>query len=135
MPTNRRDTNPKIDSLKRFNKVQLFQTIGLISRKFNYQTLEFEKSWLLRLVFYLSLISKPLCITRPLISYYFPRNDRIQLVIGSVFNYIDGDARYFLGIGVSVQELQQSCINEKLNFKRLPSPQSGTLALSIRQYL
>lgn len=82
MPENRRDTNPNIDSLKRFNKVRLFQTIGLISRKFNYKTLKFEKSLLLRLVFLLSLISKPLCITRPLISYYFPKNDRIQLIIG-----------------------------------------------------
>ena len=111
MPENQRAKKPKIDSLKRFNKVRLLQILGLLSRKFNYDTLEFEKSWLLQIVFYLSLISKPLCIFKPLISYFFASTDFSQLVIGSVFNYVTGQPRVFLGIGVSTSSFINNFID------------------------
>ena len=90
-------------SVKKFSKVKLLQMLGLLDKQFNLQTFEFESSLSLRFLFYLSLISKPPSTFKPLISCFFPRNSRIQLFIGSVFNGVSGQARFFFGIGASIQ--------------------------------
>ena len=91
----------KVYSPKKFSKVRFLQVQGLLSRKFNYETFEFERSWPLTFVFLVSLILKPLCVFRTLISCFFPRNDMIQLVIGSVFNYLPNSSRFLLSLASS----------------------------------
>ena len=102
MPKRKRAKDPKINLLEKFNKVRFLQNLGLLSRQFNYETLEFEKSWLLRLVFYLSLISKPLFSFKQVVGLFWPKNDVRQLYVGSVFNYLADQPKFFLGIGVSI---------------------------------
>ena len=73
-----------MDSSKKFSKVRLLQSLGLLARRFNYDTLEFESSWLLRLVFILSLMSKLAFTFKLIISTYFPKTHIAQLYIGKV---------------------------------------------------
>ena len=73
-----------MDSSKKFSKVRLLQSLGLLARRFNYDTLEFESSWLLRLVFILSLMSKLAFTCKLIISTYFPKTHIAQLYIGKV---------------------------------------------------
>ena len=42
-------------SLRKFSKVRLLQTLGLLNKKFNYETLEFESSWRFSFMFFLTL--------------------------------------------------------------------------------
>lgn len=87
-----------MNSTEKFSKASLFQMIGLLDRTFNYETLKFERSLSLRLWCYFSLISKVIFGVKLFISYYFPKTDPIQLVIGSFFNYLPSDIKYFLGL-------------------------------------
>ena len=89
---------PNLNSPVEFSKLRLFQMIGLLDRKFNYETLQFERSPALRLWCYLSLILKSLFGLKFFISYYFPANNRFQLVVGSVFNDVPRHAKYYFGI-------------------------------------
>lgn len=111
----------KVHSPKQFNKVKLLQILGLLSRKFNYKTLEFERSWSLRLLFYLSLIAKPLLVFDFFISYFFPRTSVVQLYIGSIFNYLPDHPKFFIGIAVSIEQ-----VNYKLKFCNLLTRASTT---------
>lgn len=83
---------------EKFSKTRLFQILGLLDRKFNYKTLEFERSLPLRLWCVISLISKPLFTFKPFLAYFFPKTHWIQLYIGSIFNYVPSEPEYFLGI-------------------------------------
>src|SRR4051812_32109109 len=87
---------------KQFNKVRLLQILGLLSRKFNYETLEFEPSWSLRLLSLISPISTSLFAFKFFISTFFSRNDIRQLYIGSIFNFLpDQQSRLVWGVVVS----------------------------------
>ena len=72
----------KMNSVKTFSKVMLLQRIGLLSKRINYETLEFETSWKLTLVSNLSLVSKVLLAFKLFLSCLFPRASAIQLYIG-----------------------------------------------------
>ena len=81
---------PKVKELganlsKKFKKIRLLQVLGLLSRKFNYETNEFEPSWSLRLLFICSLLSKPLFTCPFLISCFFERTSVAQLFIGRYY--------------------------------------------------
>lgn len=68
---------------KKFDKIKFLQTWCLLNRRFNYDTLKFEKSWSLRLRCYLITFIK---ITMPLkliVSMFFEQKDEIQLLIGT----------------------------------------------------
>ena len=94
LPTKKRTPKP----VERFNKLRIFQMLGLLGRKFNYETLEFERSRTLQLWCLISLISKPLFAFAPLISGYFPKTHCAQLIIGSIYNYLPSQQNYFIRI-------------------------------------
>ena len=48
----------KPKSIKNLSKLRLLQISGLLNRKFNFETLEFEKSWSIKATFFLALLSK-----------------------------------------------------------------------------
>ena len=85
-------------SSKKFSKVKFLQTLGLLSRNVNYESLEFGRSWSLRLICFLHLTSKPLLTLKIFVSCFWPRNHVAQLWIGSIFNYISGQGRWIIGI-------------------------------------
>ena len=87
---------------KKFSKVRFLQILGLLNKKFNYATLQFEPSLLLNCIFYISLLLKPLYGVKPFISYFFPKNHPAQLIIGSNFNYLPDKPRIFFGITASI---------------------------------
>lgn len=94
-----REPNP--NSPEKFSKVRLLQLQGLLTKKFNYQTNEFEDSSLLNVVFYLTLVSKALFGFKPLVSCFFPQTAIQQLYIGSIYNYLPDLPKFILGIAVS----------------------------------
>ena len=77
-----RARQPPIDPPKIFSKVSLLQSLGLLNRKFNFETMMFERSLTLDLILCVTLISKPVFAFKPLISYFFPRSDNVQLFVG-----------------------------------------------------
>ena len=74
----------------KFSKGQFLQNLGLLSRRYNHKTSEFERSWVQSLVAYLSLLSKFL-LSKFLLSFKIfcssylniPRTHIIQLYLGS----------------------------------------------------
>lgn len=97
---NQQAKRSKMNSLKKFSKVRLFQLLGLLARKFNSETLEFEPSWPLRVWFVGSLLSKSLFEIKLFVSNFFARNSRTQLFIGSLFNYTADRPKFFIGLVV-----------------------------------
>ena len=80
---------------KKFNKVRFFQTLGFLTKKLNPRTLKLESSLPLTIYSYLSLVSKIIhCLKIPL-SLLWPRQDPKQLFVGSLFNYLDDQPRYW----------------------------------------
>ena len=71
------------------------QSIGLLNRKFNDQTLELERSLPLDLNLGISLISKFLFSLKFIVSGFFPQNEIAQLFIGSPFNRLPDKAKNF----------------------------------------
>ena len=43
-----------VQTMKKFSKVRLFESIGFLNRRFNHETMEFERSW--SLIFYSQLV-------------------------------------------------------------------------------
>ena len=93
-----------MDPVKDLSKIKLLQTLGLLSRKFNYVTLEFETSGSFRLIFYtvVSLVSKPLFTIKMFISNFFPKTHIAQLYIGSIWNWLPKDPNFYLGIASAI---------------------------------
>ena len=93
-----------MDPVKDFSKIRLLQTLGLLSRKFNYVTLEFETSGSFRLIIYtvVSLVSKPLFTIKMFISNFFPKTHIAQLYIGSIWNWLPKDPNFYLGIASAI---------------------------------
>lgn len=52
--------------------------------RFNYQTLQFEPSWTLRLQSFLVLICKCTWSLKLTVSWFFEQEDNIQLLIGTI---------------------------------------------------
>lgn len=94
----------KVISSKKFNKIQFLEILGLLHRKFNNETLEFEPSWPLRLWFIVSMLSKALLEMKLFTSIFFPRNSIYQLLIGSFFNYVPTGPRMFTGVMVGIKD-------------------------------
>ena len=82
--------------MKKFSKLTIFYQIGCLQRKFDGN--EFRKSKLLYIRSYLIIF---LSITTPFkifLSLFFPQRDKIQLYIGSGYNYLGPNSRIFMGI-------------------------------------
>lgn len=91
-----------MNSTKNFSKLWVLQCLGLLSKKYNPETSEFESSLSLRLVFYLSLFSKLLFALKLVVCYAFPKDHKYELFIGSPYNYIPDTARFFIAIVGSI---------------------------------
>ena len=100
---NRSEKQPEVP--KKFSKLRLFQILGLLTCTFNNETLKFEPSWSLRVLFYISLLSKPLFEIKLFVSNFFPRNSPVQLLIGNLFNYTPPQAKMFIGIVVGIERI------------------------------
>ena len=74
---------PAMDPSKKFSKIKLLQSLGLLSRKFNPETSEFESSLSLSLFFWASMISREWFIFKLPVSYFFPKHSSIQLIVVS----------------------------------------------------
>lgn len=105
MSKNAIETQPakEPNSPEKFSKLTFLQYQGLLSKKFNYETMEFESSLLLRFVFCLTVISKALFGFKPLISWFFPQRDPIQLCIGSIYNYLPPAPKLFMAVAVRIR--------------------------------
>ena len=99
---NQRGETPNADSFKRFSKIKLFQILGLLHRKFNNETLEFEPSLPLRLWFFVCFLSKWLLEVKCYVSILFPRNHFANLIIGNLFNYIPDTPRVYMAAVVRI---------------------------------
>ena len=67
----------------------------ILSLRFNYETLEFEPSWRLRLNSYLATFIK-VAIAKIAVSYLFQQKDLIQLLLGSPYNFFDSNPKFFV---------------------------------------
>ena len=85
-----------MNSSDRFSKVKLLQILGLLSKRFNYETLKFESYWPLRVWFYVSMFLEILTL-KLFISYYYPKTNIAQLYLGNIFNFLGDNARFFTG--------------------------------------
>ena len=120
-----------MDPPKQFSKIKLLQSIGLLSRNFNPETSKFESSLSLRLLFWVSMISREYFVLKLPVSCFFPQTSRIQLVVvsgsihfeillnydfckltkatltsqGNLFNYLPLSPRFFMGIAGFVAAL------------------------------
>ena len=65
-------------------KVRFLESIGLFTRRFNHETLQFEQSWYLRLKSKLILFVELLIALKIGASPLFEREDPVQLFIGNV---------------------------------------------------
>lgn len=68
--------------MKKFSKIAFLQTNGLMSRKFNYETGQFEFSGYLLVYSYLTLFIKVSFPLKLYVSLFWERQDVAQLWIG-----------------------------------------------------
>lgn len=90
---------------KKFSKVQFLQSNGLMQRLYNYETNEFERSWPLHLKSYFTLLVKVSFPLKLVVSVFYDRDDRAQIFIGNIYNYLADDPRFFIafaGVGVDI---------------------------------
>ena len=81
----------------KFSKLDFLNTCGLLDRKFNFETLRFEGSLRQRLGSYLGLVSHVKIFLSFYVSTLYERHDNIQLLIGSVYNYLPPGPKNFMG--------------------------------------
>ena len=72
-----------VRKMNKFNKVKFLQTNGLLNARFDYETLKFERSWRFRLQSYLVTFFKATMPLKLVASWFFKREDEIQLWIGN----------------------------------------------------
>ena len=71
--------------MKQFSKVNFLQANGLMQRRYNFETGQFEFSSLLLLNSYITLIVKITLPLKLLVSLFWERQDIAQLYIGNVY--------------------------------------------------
>ena len=69
--------------MAKFSKVKLFNWVGLLSKKYNFKTHQFEDHWGFRLNMLLSLLLKLSFTMKFYLSSKFEQTSIIQLYIGS----------------------------------------------------
>ena len=80
--------------MKQFSKVNFFQANGLIQRRYNFETDQFDFSSFLLLYSYITFFVKLTCPLKLLISLFWERENLAQLYIGNVYKY----ARFILPV-------------------------------------
>lgn len=69
--------------MSEFSKVKLFNWVGLLSKRYNFQTNQFENHWGFRLNMLMALLLKLWFAMKFYLSSKFPQTNIIQLYIGS----------------------------------------------------
>ena len=86
--------NSEIDGkVKKFSKIRFLQVIGFLDRKLNPETWKLERSLPLLLYGYLCLILKLTHCSRLFVCLFWSREDPKQIMVGSLFNYLDDEPR------------------------------------------
>ena len=84
--------------MKKYSKLKLFYQLGFLQRKFDGN--EFKDSILCRLKSYLVLLFALLTPIKFSMGIFFAQDDKIQLYIGNLYNYLDYKSRiviFFIG--------------------------------------
>lgn len=71
--------------MKKFNKLKLLKFFGLVTCRFNGETLEFEKSFKSRFQAFLCVFLTAMLGLKIYASKFWPQQDAIQLYIGSAY--------------------------------------------------
>lgn len=96
-----------------FSKLDFLVSCGLLDRKFNFQTLQFESSLRRRLRSVLVLAVQESFLVSFYLSPFFEREDPIQLAIGNPYNYLDSGPKRFVGVmGLIVVSHRRKFIEE-----------------------
>ena len=82
--------------MKKFNKLRFLQWLGLFRYRFDFEKLEFQEAWQYRvraalLTSLFSTFGLKIYLTK-----FWPNYDPKQLLIGSVFNYLDPLPKQFM---------------------------------------
>ena len=85
-----------------FSKLRFLQCIGLLDRRFNYDTQKLEKSRPLYLYCQLVLLLDLVHCARLFVSIFWRREDSVQLIVGNYFNYLNDECRLLFGLLVSI---------------------------------
>lgn len=108
-----------------FTKVRLFYFVGLLRAKYNFKSNTFESSIFLYLNSWLALLAKLWFTLKFFVSSKFVKHSIVQLYIGSLFNYLSYDQKYFMGfIGLAgaswglALHLTFNHLNAKNDFRR-----------------
>lgn len=88
--TKKVNTEKTKSKMKKFNKIQFLESVGLLNKRFNFKRLKFECSPYLLLRSYLILLYQLSFILKFFVSTFFKKEDIVQLWIGSPLNYLDG---------------------------------------------
>lgn len=78
------ECEPTSSKMKKLNKVRFLQSMGLLTRTLNLQTLRLERSLSLTVYSYLCLILKMAYFAKSSLSLLWPREESIQLYLGNI---------------------------------------------------
>lgn len=100
--------------MAQFSKVKLFNLVGLLSERYNFESNQFESHFVLRLNTLLTLLSKLWFTMKFFLSSKFAQSSIVQLYIGSLFNYLSDDQKYFMGFIGLVSKLSSLSSNSRI---------------------
>ena len=71
--------------MKKFSKVRYLEGVGLLNRKFDHETLEFQPSLYLSFNSYFALFIRVTWPLKLFVSLFWPREHIFQLIIGNIY--------------------------------------------------
>ena len=107
--------------MKQFSKLRFMEFVGLLNSRFDYASLDFEPSARLRFKSYVKLFLYVTLGLKFFLSQFFPRESTVQLLIGSLYNFLEPKPKFFIGLIVSntfTYRLFSKSVNPKFEFSR-----------------
>ena len=86
------DTKESV-KMKKFSKLKFLEIMGFLNDHFNQETLQFERSFSVRLRTFLIVFFKVVMPLKFFVSLFFPKESAAQLYVGNMFNYLPGKTR------------------------------------------
>ena len=83
--------------MKKLNRVNFLQMLGLLDMRFSFEHQTFETSIFVKVRAFLILLANATMSLKLFISTLFPRKHLVQLFIGSPYNYLPDVARTTMG--------------------------------------
>lgn len=108
-------------TMKQFSKLRFMEFVGLLNSRFDYASLDFEPSARLRFKSYVKLFLYVTLGLKFFLSQFFPRESTVQLLIGSLYNFLEPKPKFFIGLIVSntfTYRLFSKSFNPKFEFSR-----------------